>query len=202
MRRAFRRERSQMKLVRLQRHRRRARQRLCPGQPDQQSPHRLCRSGSWACRTERTPDRDNDGDCRHCSHRPERESSAPHDAGDRFHCVGVFELNPGIGNVMQPAVGILLEASVQQPHDARWSVGGQEAPIRRLAQDSGEGVLDGFAAEGLSPGQRFVEDAPERPDVGALVHGSSPRVFRAHVRRGAEDEACLSRGWTCCCRND
>jgi hypothetical protein len=60
---------------------------------------------------------------------------------------------------MQPAVGVFLEASAQQPHHTRWSVGWQGAPIGLVREDGGQRVLGRLAAEGLSPGQRLVEDA-------------------------------------------
>ena len=39
--------------------------------------------------------------------------------------------------------------------------------------------------------QHLVQHTAKRPDVGPLVHRLSPRLFRRHIRRRAEDDALL-----------
>ncbi len=67
----------------------------------------------------------------------------------------------------------------------------QSGSRSRIAADR---VGDGLAIERLAAGEHLVEDAAERPDVGALVHRPAARLLRAHVGRRAENDAVLSAG--------
>ena len=68
-------------------------------------------------------------------------------------------------------------------------VGTAAAPVRVGADDGRDRVGHIVAAERPHAGEHFVEHAPERPDVGALVDGLPARLLRAHVRGRAEDHA-------------
>ena len=46
-----------------------------------------------------------------------------------------------------------------------------------------------LAAHRAPAGEHFVEDAPERPDIGSLVHIDTARLLGAHVRRRSENDA-------------
>jgi len=69
----------------------------------------------------------------------------------------------------------------------------EKVPVGLALQDLGDQVRDRLALEGPAPGQALVEDAAERPDVGALVHHASPGLLGAHVGRGAQDHSGLGR---------
>ena len=59
-----------------------------------------------------------------------------------------------------------------------------------------DGVLDGevvVAREGLPPGEQFVQDRPEGPQVRPVVHFLALDLFGRHVGRGAQDAAGLGQ---------
>ena len=68
-------------------------------------------------------------------------------------------------------------------------VSGNGLPVGLARQDRRERVADRLGSEGRSAGQQFIEDAPERPDVGPGINWQAARLFGAHVSGGAEHRA-------------
>src|SRR5438132_879796 len=94
----------------------------------------------------------------------------------------IFNLNPRVGDVVQPPAGIFLEAATKQAQNARRSGGRKRLPIGLALQDGDQRVAHRLAGERLTAGEQLVKDAGERPNVRALVEAFSARLFRAHVR--------------------
>jgi hypothetical protein len=98
-----------------------------------------------------------------------------------------LERQPRLADVAQPPFRVALEAAREQRHDRYRCRGRQRRPVRCAREHGSQGVADRLAAEERAARQHLVEHAPERPDVGALVHGAAARLFGRHVRGGAED---------------
>ena len=64
---------------------------------------------------------------------------------------------------------------------------GQQVPFRFGLDDGCQCIRDRFAAKCLLSRQQLKEDAPERPNISALIYGLPARLLGAHVRRGAEN---------------
>ena len=73
----------------------------------------------------------------------------------------------------------------------RWSTGGQGRPVGLRGEDGSTDVRDGSAAKRSLSREHLVEHAAEGPDVGAAIDRLAARLFRRHVRCGAEDDAAL-----------
>ena len=82
---------------------------------------------------------------------------------------------------------VLLEAAAQQIADAARRRRRQRLPVDVALEHVRERVRDGLLGERRAARQHLEQDAAERPDVGALVERPAARLFRAHVRRRAED---------------
>ena len=65
----------------------------------------------------------------------------------------------------------------------------QSRPVGLMLQHLGDDVGCRPTVEHHSPGQHLVEDAAERPDVGARVDRQPARLLGTHVRGRAEDHA-------------
>src|SRR5262245_66298977 len=60
---------------------------------------------------------------------------------------------------------------------------------RWFAQDGGERVEVGRAAEGRLPGDHLIERATEREDIRTMIHRLSPSLFGRHVSSGSQEHA-------------
>ena len=56
-----------------------------------------------------------------------------------------------------------------------------------MFENAREDIRRSVACKRPSSRQHLEEDAPERPDVGPLVHLVPTRLFRAHIRRGSDN---------------
>ncbi len=101
----------------------------------------------------------------------------------------VLDLDPNVRRVVQPMLGVLLQATAQQTPDRRRHVAGQPVPVGLGLEHRRKRVRDGGSAEQPGPGQHFEEHGAQRPEVGALVDRAAARLFGAHVGGGAEDRA-------------
>ena len=107
-----------------------------------------------------------------------------------------FENKPCFPDVTQPFARVFLQAPPHELPHWRRDAGWQRVPVRLARHHRGEHVGDRFAGERALRCQHFVEHAAKGPDVDTTVDGLSPRLFRRHVRRRAEDDTELgdSRG--------
>ncbi len=83
---------------------------------------------------------------------------------------------------------ILAKAAVQELFEPRGNAIRKPLPRGGALQDAGDRVRDGLALKDSVTGERFVETAPERPDVGALVDRFAACLLGAHVGDGPEDD--------------
>jgi hypothetical protein len=103
---------------------------------------------------------------------------------DRF-----LDLQPGVADVAQPALRVLLETPREQALDRRGCGGGQCGPVRLAREDRREDIADGVAGKRGAARERLAEHNPERPDVRSLVYRLAPRLLRGHVGGRAENHA-------------
>jgi len=96
-------------------------------------------------------------------------------------------------HVRDPLPAIFLQASFQQQPNRFGSIRGQGTPIGIDLQSVRECVADIFTLEYTLAGEHFVQDATERPYIGALVGIAAPCLFRRHVGRRSENHSRLSR---------
>jgi len=105
----------------------------------------------------------------------------------------LFELNPGVRNVVEAALRILLEAAAQQPAHGRRRRRRQRAPVGFALDDGRERIGGRGAGERAAAREHLVEHASERPDVGPLVDRLSARLLGAHVGGSPDDASGFSR---------
>jgi hypothetical protein len=96
---------------------------------------------------------------------------------------GLFEQHSRVADVAQPLARIALQA----PVDERLETIGHAAVAGFPRQHEGERVADGRSLERRRAGDHFMRDNAERPDIRALVDGLPARLFRRHIRGGAQD---------------
>ena len=77
--------------------------------------------------------------------------------------------------------------------DVQGNVCRQRVPVRLALQHARQRVGEVLALERTPPRQHLVEDGAKRPHVAPLVRGAALRLFRAHVRRGAQNHTCQRR---------
>jgi hypothetical protein len=82
---------------------------------------------------------------------------------------------------------------LQKLRNFRREIPRERAPVGIGLHDRGEDIGDRLPVERLLPRERLVEDAPEGPDVRALVEAFSSCLLRAHVRCRSQDDAELRR---------
>ena len=87
-----------------------------------------------------------------------------------------------------PPLRIPLQASPQQPADRGRRRGGKRGPVGLLREHERQRVGGIVGVERAAPRQHLVEDGPERPDIGSLVHRPAARLLRAHIRRRPQDD--------------
>jgi len=98
----------------------------------------------------------------------------------------VVDLGLRITDIAQTPLRIFLQASLdERPHGGRCRLR-QCAPHGLSLDDSGNRVRQRAAGERGSAGKHLVEQATERPDVGALVDKAAARLLGAHVGGGAK----------------
>ena len=82
---------------------------------------------------------------------------------------------------MDPLRRILPETGSEPALQYGWQPVGECVPIRLETNHRTDGFGRLAPPEWPPAGQHFVEDAAERPDVGALINRPSQRLFGAHV---------------------
>jgi hypothetical protein len=107
----------------------------------------------------------------------------PVDGGVRFR-----KLEARVADVAQALARILAQAFLQELAYARWCVGGQRAPIRVALQDARDQIRNRLTLEHRPSGKTLVKHATERPDVGATIDHTAPRLLGTHVCRRAEND--------------
>ena len=110
--------------------------------------------------------------------------------GHRDRAVVVEQLQPRVARMSQPQVGVLLQATAEQPLNAWRRVGRELLPPRLVPQDRRQDVRDGLAVERRRAREHLEQHDAEGPDVGARIHGVPARLLRRHVGRGAEITPC------------
>src|SRR5881396_1216680 len=107
----------------------------------------------------------------------------------------LVDLDPGVGDIVQAPISVLLEAATQKNPNVRRGGRRQGVPVRLVLEDISNGVGYRLAGESRMTGGRLVDHAAERPDVRALVERLATRLLRAHVGRCAQDDSLAS---VCC----
>ena len=87
--------------------------------------------------------------------------------------------------------GSFLQTALHEHAEAARSVGGEQRPVRRIFDDRGKSVGNGFAVKRHLAGEHFVQHAAEGPDVRAAVRGFAAGLLGGHVGCGADDDAGL-----------
>ena len=152
---------------------------VIPGAPQPRSaasadPGRTSRDGMMAAASARSG-RDDGGP------RPQ-----PSDGGrERSFLVWFVEQETGIGDRVQPAAGILLQAAAEQSALAL----GHAIPVGIFLDDGGQRVGRRSSRERPASGEHLVQHDPERPDVGPMVERLTSRLLGAHIRRRTENDA-------------
>ena len=96
-----------------------------------------------------------------------------------------------ISDVTQALLHVFLEAALHQAANGERCPGWQQIPVGFASEDRGDRIGDRVAREDPPSGQHFDHHAPERPDIGAFVEQRPAYLLWAHVRGGAEQDACL-----------
>ena len=104
-----------------------------------------------------------------------------------------FKIDPRLADIAEPLLRIALEAAFDQLAIARGQVLRQQVPVDVLPKHGGESVARRLALEESRAAQHLKHHHAEGPDVGPLVDGLASRLFRAHVRRGPEDDPGFGR---------
>jgi hypothetical protein len=92
-----------------------------------------------------------------------------------------FEREPHVAHIVQTPAWLLPQAELDGATNRRRDVRRQRLQVRLALEHSREGSSRILGAECALPREHLVEYAAERPDVGALIDGLAPRLFRAHV---------------------
>jgi hypothetical protein len=104
--------------------------------------------------------------------------------------------------VRQTLLRILLQAPAQQTTNRRRRLGRQRVQVGLARQHGRDRVGHRFPRlERVLPRQHLVEHTAERPHVGTPVDGLPARLFRAHVRRRAENDSGVGRVHAQCRRH-
>ncbi len=82
-----------------------------------------------------------------------------------------------VADVSEAALGIAFETPLQELPEPRRRVFREGLPVDRSLEHAGDRVADGLSLEETAPGEALVEDAAERPDVGAAVHDLPARLL-------------------------
>ena len=67
-------------------------------------------------------------------------------------------------------------------------------PVGLALQDLGDQVGSRFTFEQWAAAQALEQQAPEGPNIGALVHRLAARLLGTHVGGGSENHSGLGRG--------
>ena len=82
---------------------------------------------------------------------------------------GVLELEAGVGDVSQPLFRITLQTSAQHARDRRRRIRRNRRPVHGAFHHGRDRVRRGGSGKGGTTDDHFVDDATERPDVGAAI---------------------------------
>jgi hypothetical protein len=100
----------------------------------------------------------------------------------------LLELDPGIRDVVQAPRPVLLQAPLDKRAHGLRCRRGQRLRVRLPLEDRDERVRPVAGGEGAASTQQLEEEAPKRPDVGALVQRLPAGLLGAHV--GCRSENC------------
>src|SRR4029453_19500784 len=89
-----------------------------------------------------------------------------------------------VRDVLDPLSEVSLQTVTLQFPDSRRRRRWQPAPVRLPLENSGQRLGERLPAEDRLSGEHLVQDATERPHVGACVDGKTTRLLGAHVRGG------------------
>ena len=106
----------------------------------------------------------------------------------------IVQRQPRLADVAHALTGILDETPRDQRAHTCGCCGRQHRQVGLAREDQSQRFGDRVAREEARACQHFVEHAPERPDVRALVHGLAARLLRRHVRSGAQNHPRLRHG--------
>ena len=95
----------------------------------------------------------------------------------------------GLGSRDGPLCRLLLEAAPHEADDVRRQAGRKRRPVGVASKRGGDRVRVGRPAECAPSRQHLEEDAPERPEVGALVGRKPARLLGAEIAGRSEDRA-------------
>jgi hypothetical protein len=98
-----------------------------------------------------------------------------------------------VADVAEPLLQILAQAAREQLAQARRRPGGQPIVLDLTLDDRREDLGHVLACERGVTREHFVQQAPERPDVGLPVDRPPFRLLGRHVGGRAEDDALLRR---------
>ena len=101
------------------------------------------------------------------------------------------EFEAGVTDIAETILRVFHQAAFQKLAYPRWRIVREIFQGRLGAEDGGQTVGDGLAAEDATAGEAFVEHTAEGPDITASVHLTAPCLLGAHVGGGAHDHALL-----------
>ena len=108
--------------------------------------------------------------------------------------MGLADLQADVAYVLKSISAVFLEAAPKQPPNQGWCARRQEAEVRILFDDPGNGLRHVRTGERLSRRQDLVQHYAKRPDIRPLVDRLATRLLRRHIRGGAHDDAHLRGG--------
>ena len=104
----------------------------------------------------------------------------------------VLQLEPGVSDVSQPLFRIALQASAQNACEHRRRIRRNRRPVHGAFHHGRDRVRRSRSGKGGTTDEHFVDDATERPDVGAAIDLLPSGLLGAHVRHRARNGALLS----------
>ena len=116
------------------------------------------------------------------------DAAATREPGERG-----LELESRVAGVPQAPAGVLLQAAGEKLPDALRRARRQRVPVGLLVEDRGQDVRNRLAREGPATRQHLVQNAAERPDVGAPVGLLAARLLGAHELGRPDDLARASK---------
>ena len=101
----------------------------------------------------------------------------------------ILEIQPSVRDVVQTPTRVALETAAQQLDEPARGRRRERLPIGFVLEHRSQGLGGGLLGEQFRAGQHLPQDDAKRPDVGPAVDLLALGLFRAHVGRGAEDDA-------------
>ncbi len=100
-----------------------------------------------------------------------------------------LELGARVADVAHAPPRILVEQANEQTAKRLRCPGRQRRPVRLVLHHRRQCRYNIVTGKCAAAREHFVEHAPERPKVGALVDSPTSGLFRRHVGRSAENDA-------------